>query len=140
MSAASQPVARFVTVTMGVVIGLTFLLASGNVLNLALRLGVPVYVPPLVAPAVDLPVLGLLVGTRHLALCVLPAVSSTPHGCSSAAPPTNPTPRAEPRDNWLRAATIFEPCKEAGRPPRRRRWPRRSGPNRCGDQCERGHD
>jgi hypothetical protein len=29
---------------------------------------VPVFVAPLVAPAVDLTVLGLLVGTRHLAL------------------------------------------------------------------------
>ena len=39
-----------------------------NVLSLGLRLGVPAYVAPLVAPAVDLSVLGLLVGTRHLAL------------------------------------------------------------------------
>nr|WP_236808183.1 hypothetical protein [Amycolatopsis albispora] len=33
-----------------------------------MKLGVPVYVAPLVAPAVDLTVLGLLAGTRHLAL------------------------------------------------------------------------
>ncbi|MFF5991935.1 MULTISPECIES: hypothetical protein [Prauserella] len=39
-----------------------------NVLNLALKLQVPVLVAPLVAPAVDLTVLGLLVGTRHLAV------------------------------------------------------------------------
>jgi hypothetical protein len=31
-----------------------------------LRLGVPVWVAPLVAPAVDLSILGLLLGTRHL--------------------------------------------------------------------------
>ncbi|MGA6166004.1 hypothetical protein [Amycolatopsis magusensis] len=68
MSTNSRTVARFVTVTMGLVIGLTFLFGFGNVLNLALKLGVPVYVAPLVAPAVDLTVLGLLVGTRHLAL------------------------------------------------------------------------
>ncbi|UJW32715.1 hypothetical protein L3Q67_02675 [Saccharothrix sp. AJ9571] len=68
MSTNSRSVARFVTVTMGMVIGLTFLFGFGNVLNLALKLGVPVYVAPLVAPAVDLTVLGLLVGTRHLAL------------------------------------------------------------------------
>ncbi len=68
MSANSQAVARFVTVTMGLVIGLTFLFGFGNVLNLALKLQVPVFVAPLVAPAVDLTVLGLLVGTRHLAL------------------------------------------------------------------------
>lgn len=53
---------------MGLVIGLTFLFGFGNVLNLALKLQVPVFVAPLVAPAVDLTVLGLLVGTRHLAL------------------------------------------------------------------------
>jgi hypothetical protein len=40
----------------------------GNVLNLALHLGVPVWVAPLVAPAVDLSILGLLLGTRYLAL------------------------------------------------------------------------
>ncbi|MCE7011816.1 hypothetical protein LWC34_54730 [Kibdelosporangium philippinense] len=39
-----------------------------NVLNLALRLGVPIWVAPLVAPAVDLSILGLLLGTRYLAL------------------------------------------------------------------------
>lgn len=68
MSASSQTVARFVTVTMGLVIGLTFLFGFGNVLNLALKLQVPAFVAPLVAPAVDLTVLGLLVGTRHLAV------------------------------------------------------------------------
>jgi len=59
---------RAVTVIMGVVVGLTFLFGFGNVLNLALRLGVPLWVAPLVAPAVDLSILGLLLGTRHLAL------------------------------------------------------------------------
>jgi hypothetical protein len=53
---------------MGVVVGLTFLFGFGNVLNLALQLGVPAWVAPLVAPAVDLSILGLLLGTRHLAL------------------------------------------------------------------------
>lgn len=51
-----------------VVVGLTFLLGFGNVLNLALRLGVPHWVAPLVAPAVDPSILGLPPGTRHLAL------------------------------------------------------------------------
>ncbi len=68
----SSGVIRFVTMVMGVVIGLTFLFGFGNVLALALRIGVPAYVAPLVAPAVDLTVLGLLVGTRHLALCGVP--------------------------------------------------------------------
>jgi hypothetical protein len=61
-------VVRAVTVIMATVVGLTFLFGFGNVLNLALRLGVPVWVAPLVAPAVDLSILGLLLGTRHLAL------------------------------------------------------------------------
>ncbi len=60
-------VVQAITVIMGVV-GLTFLFGFGNVLNLALRLGVPAWVAPLVAPAVDLSILGLLLGTRHLAL------------------------------------------------------------------------
>ncbi|MET7996957.1 hypothetical protein ABZU76_39390 [Amycolatopsis sp. NPDC005232] len=53
---------------MGTVVGLTFLFGFGNVLNLALRLGVPLWVAPLVAPAVDLSILGLLLATRHLVL------------------------------------------------------------------------
>jgi hypothetical protein len=61
-------VVRAVTVIMGTVVGLTFLFGFDNVLTLALRLGVPVWVAPLVAPAVDLSILGLLLGTRHLAL------------------------------------------------------------------------
>ncbi|MCX5562025.1 SpdA protein [Streptomyces sp. NBC_00038] len=59
---------RAVTATMATVIGLTFLFGFGNVWTLALRLGVPAWVAPLVAPAVDLSVLGLLLGIRHLAL------------------------------------------------------------------------
>ncbi|WP_020641478.1 hypothetical protein [Amycolatopsis balhimycina] len=57
-----------VTVIMGTVVALTFLFGFGDVLNLALRLGVPAWVAPLVAPAVDLSILGLLLGRRHLAL------------------------------------------------------------------------
>lgn len=59
---------RSVTVIAGVVVALTFIFGFGNVWTLALRLGVPVWVAPLVAPAVDLSILGLLLGTRHLAL------------------------------------------------------------------------
>jgi hypothetical protein len=47
-------VVQAVTVIMGVIVGLTFLFGFGNVLNLALRLDVPAWVAPLVAPAVDL--------------------------------------------------------------------------------------
>jgi hypothetical protein len=59
---------RAVTVIMTAVVGLTFLFGFGNVWILALRLGVPAWVAPLVAPAVDLSVMGLLLGTRYLAL------------------------------------------------------------------------
>jgi hypothetical protein len=64
----SATVVRAVSVIMGAVVGLTFLFGFGNVLSLALRLDVPVWVAPLVAPAVDLSILGLLLGIRHLAL------------------------------------------------------------------------
>ncbi len=64
----SDAIVRAITAIMGTVVGLTFLFGFGNVLNLALRLGVPVWVAPLIAPAVDLSVLGLLLATRHLAL------------------------------------------------------------------------
>ena len=64
--------------TMSIVIGLTFLLGFGNVLALALRIGVPAYVVPLVAPALDLTVLGLLVGTRYLAMSGAPEVVLRP--------------------------------------------------------------
>lgn len=60
-------IARAVTTIMAVVVGLTFLFGFGNVWNLALRLGVPGWVAPLVAPAVDLSVVGLLLGIHHLA-------------------------------------------------------------------------
>ncbi|MFD0809523.1 hypothetical protein ACFQ05_06120 [Amycolatopsis umgeniensis] len=50
----------------GVVVGLTFLFGFGNVFTLALRLDVPLWVAPLVAPAVDLTVVALLVAIRRL--------------------------------------------------------------------------
>ena len=59
---------RLVTVIVGVVVALTFCFGFGNVLALGLRLGVPMWVAPLVAPAVDLSVVGLLLGSRQLAV------------------------------------------------------------------------
>ncbi|CAJ60043.1 MULTISPECIES: hypothetical protein [Frankia] len=59
---------RLVTAIVGTVVGLTFLFAFGNVATLGIRLGVPTYVAILAAPAVDLSVVALLVGTRHLVL------------------------------------------------------------------------
>lgn len=59
---------RLVTAIVGTVVGLTFLFAFGNVATLGIHLGVPTYVAFLVAPAVDLSVVALLLGTRHLAV------------------------------------------------------------------------
>jgi hypothetical protein len=61
---AADGTRQAVSVIIGVIVGLTFLFGFGNVLSLALRLGVA----PLVAPAVDLSVLALLVSLRRLAL------------------------------------------------------------------------
>ncbi|MCF2529707.1 hypothetical protein [Yinghuangia soli] len=47
---------------------LTFLFGFGNVWALALRLGVFSWVAPLVAPAVDLSILGLLLAIRRLVI------------------------------------------------------------------------
>ncbi|MET9229164.1 hypothetical protein [Lentzea sp. NPDC003310] len=63
-----RDVSRAVTVIIAAVVGLTFFFGFGNVLSLALLLGVPAWVAPLIAPAVDLSILGLLLATRHLAL------------------------------------------------------------------------
>ncbi|MEU7786629.1 hypothetical protein [Amycolatopsis sp. NPDC049159] len=57
-----------VTLIVGVIVALTFLFGFGNVLTLALRLGVPAWVAPLVAPAVDLSVVGLLIAIRSLSM------------------------------------------------------------------------
>ncbi|WP_409463239.1 hypothetical protein [Amycolatopsis sp. GA6-003] len=64
-----DPVVSAVSVMVGVVVGLTFLFGFGNVLMLALRLGVPVWVAPLVAPAVDVTVVALLVAVCRLSAC-----------------------------------------------------------------------
>ncbi|MEU0885875.1 hypothetical protein ABZ345_45490 [Lentzea sp. NPDC005914] len=68
LAVPGQRIVRTVTAIMSAVVGLSFLFGFGNVLNLALRLGVPAWVAPLVAPAVDLTILGLLLGMRYLAL------------------------------------------------------------------------
>lgn len=61
-----DPVVSAVSTMVGIVVGLTFLFGFGNVFALALRLGVPLWVAPLVAPAVDLTVVALLVAIRRL--------------------------------------------------------------------------
>ncbi|MFE5208795.1 DUF2637 domain-containing protein [Streptomyces sp. NPDC056600] len=64
---------RTITVVMAVIAALAFVFSFGNVWDLALRLGVPKPIAPLIAPMVDLSVLGLLVALRHLSLRGVPA-------------------------------------------------------------------
>jgi hypothetical protein len=63
---------RTVTVVMAVIAALAFVFSFGNVWALALRLGVPRPIAPLIAPMVDLSVVGLLVALRFLALRGVP--------------------------------------------------------------------
>ncbi|MBQ0868478.1 DUF2637 domain-containing protein [Streptomyces sp. RK75] len=64
---------RTVIVVMGTIAGLAFVFSFGNVWALALRLGVPAPIAPLVAPMVDLSVTGLLVALWYLSLRGVPA-------------------------------------------------------------------
>ncbi|MEV6314269.1 DUF2637 domain-containing protein [Streptomyces sp. NPDC051776] len=64
---------RTVTIVMVVIAALAFVFSFGNVWALAVRLGVPQPVAPLIAPMVDLSVVGLLVALRYLSLRGVPA-------------------------------------------------------------------
>ncbi|MGW6458997.1 DUF2637 domain-containing protein [Streptomyces sp. NPDC055078] len=68
---------RTVTAVMIVIALLAFVFSFGNVWALALRLGVPEPIAPLIAPMVDLSVLGLLVALRYLSLRGVPADEMT---------------------------------------------------------------
>ncbi|MET7917565.1 DUF2637 domain-containing protein [Streptomyces avermitilis] len=68
---------RTITAVMIVIAALAFVFSFGNVWSLALRLGVPGPIAPLIAPMVDLPVVGLLVALRYLSLRGLPADQMT---------------------------------------------------------------
>jgi len=63
---------RTVTVVMGIIALLAFVFSFGNVWALALRLGVPAPIAPLIAPMVDLSVVGLLAALRYLSLRGVP--------------------------------------------------------------------
>ncbi|WAL96541.1 DUF2637 domain-containing protein [Streptomyces sp. Je 1-369] len=63
---------RTVTIVMATIAALAFVFSFGNVWSLALRLGVPRPIAPLIAPMVDLSVVGLLVGLRYLSLRGVP--------------------------------------------------------------------
>ncbi|WUR81375.1 DUF2637 domain-containing protein [Streptomyces phaeochromogenes] len=68
---------RTITAVMIVIAALAFVFSFGNVWSLALRLGVPGPIAPLIAPMVDLSVVGLLVALRYLSLRGLPAHQMT---------------------------------------------------------------
>jgi hypothetical protein len=59
---------RVITVVLAAITALTFAFGFGNVWALGRSLGVPLLVAPLVGPAVDLSVAGLLIGIRHLSM------------------------------------------------------------------------
>src|SRR5215471_15732803 len=59
---------RAVTVITAVIVVMTFAFSLGNVTRLCLDLGITAWVAWLVAPAVDLSVIGLLTGIRFLSL------------------------------------------------------------------------
>jgi hypothetical protein len=63
---------RVITVVLAAITALTFAFGFGNVWALGRSLGVPVFVAPLVGPAVDLSVAGLLIGIRHLSMAGVP--------------------------------------------------------------------
>jgi hypothetical protein len=56
-----------ITLVMAVIAALAFVFSFGNVWALALRLGIAHPIAPLIAPMVDLSVVGLLVALHHLA-------------------------------------------------------------------------
>ncbi|MGQ4722494.1 DUF2637 domain-containing protein [Streptomyces tunisiensis] len=68
---------RTITAVMIVIAVLAFVFSFGNVWSLALRLGIPSPIAPLIAPMVDLSVVGLLVALRYLSLRGLPAEQMT---------------------------------------------------------------
>ncbi|MFF4729771.1 DUF2637 domain-containing protein [Streptomyces mirabilis] len=68
---------RTITAVMIAIATLAFVFSFGNVWSLALRLGVPGPIAPLIAPMVDLSVVGLLVALRYLSLRGLPAEQMT---------------------------------------------------------------
>lgn len=68
---------RTITAVMIIITTLAFVFSFGNVWSLALRLGVPGPIAPLIAPMVDLSVVGLLVALRYLSLRGLPAEQMT---------------------------------------------------------------
>jgi hypothetical protein len=69
---------RVITVVLAAITALTFAFGFGNVWALGRSLGVPPLVAPLVGPAVDLSVAGLLIGIRHLSMAGVPSAQLRP--------------------------------------------------------------
>lgn len=69
---------RVITVVLASITALTFAFGFGNVWALGRSLGVPPFVAPLVGPAVDLSVAGLLIGIRHLSMAGVPSSQLRP--------------------------------------------------------------
>ncbi len=63
---------RVITVVLVAITALTFAFGFGNVWALGRSLDVPSFVAPMVGPAVDLSVAGLLIGIRHLSMAGVP--------------------------------------------------------------------
>jgi hypothetical protein len=59
---------KAITIIVASIAGSAFLFGFGNCWALGIRLGVPGWIAPLVGPAVDLSVVGLLLARRFLAL------------------------------------------------------------------------
>lgn len=79
MTARSDAATRHtVTAVMAVIAALAFTFSFGNVWALALRLGIARPIAPLIAPMLDLSVVGLLVALRHLALKGVPTAQLRP--------------------------------------------------------------
>lgn len=74
---------RVITMTMLVIAGLAFAFSFGNIWTLARHLGVPAWIAPLVGPAVDLSVAGLLLAVRYLTLRGIEPRRLRPHVCCS---------------------------------------------------------
>ncbi len=62
---------RAVTVITGAIVAMAFAFSLGNVTHLCLDLGITAWIAWMVAPAVDLSVIGLLAGMRFLSLHVI---------------------------------------------------------------------
>jgi hypothetical protein len=102
---------RVNTVVLAEITALTFAFGFANVWALRRSLGVPAFVAPLVGPAVDLSVAGLLIGIRHLSMAGIP---SPMNNCPQPRPHLGPAqpPAGQAWQGWTSC------------------WPRRGGSTR----------